>query len=428
MSSEPPKPGAVPGWGQPPDATPTEPVPAPAAPDPAPGWGQPAAPVTPEPAAPPPAAPEPVAPAPTEPAPAAPAAPGWGQPPAAAPVPPAPAPPAPQAPQGPPPAGAWGAPPPAGFAPGGAAPGGVPPNWVAEPAPPAKGNGCLKACLIVGVILVILAAIFIGGLILIGGRIAGSITENIDSNGNLKECPFVSNSTLDSVLGSGVEASPLTGFFDATLGLVLDKRVLRERRRLLADHRELDRRELGLRVGSPATRAVTLRRCSNRNSRTPSPPRTDQGNGLSVETEGYYGGPVTGVGDEAFCTDTTLAGQGGILVRKGDTLVYVSLMAPNASDTCQTAAKGGRGDPQVVAGGRPAKGVSRGGAGASGWSGEPNSRSSQDSSGDRRSTTAPRRTAAEPGASAASGGASSAMMNGISRGMPRRYSRACCAM
>ena len=39
MSSEPPKPGAVPGWGQPPDATPTEPVPAPAAPDPGTGLG-----------------------------------------------------------------------------------------------------------------------------------------------------------------------------------------------------------------------------------------------------------------------------------------------------------------------------------------------------------------------------------------------------
>ena len=345
MSSEPPKPGAVPGWGQPPDATPTEPVPAPAAPDPAPGWGQPAAPVTPEPAAPPPAAPEPVAPAPAEPAPAAPAAPGWGQPPAAAPVPPAPAPPAPQAPQGPPPSGAWGAPPPAGFAPGGAAPGGVPPNWVAEPAPPAKGNGCLKACLIVGVILVILAAIFIGGLILIGGRIAGSITENIDSNGNLKECPFVSNTTLDSVLGSGVEASPLTGFFDATLGLVLDKRVLPSADDcwLTTENSTDANSALGRIARYQGGDAAAMFQQEQKNAQ---PTSTDQGNGLSVETEGYYGGPVTGVGDEAFCTDVN-AGRAGRHPRPEGR--HAGLREPDGTervghlpDRC----KGGRGDPR----------------------------------------------------------------------------------
>lgn len=328
MSSEPPKPGAVPGWGQPPDATPTEPVPAPPAPDAAPGWGQPAAPATPEPAAPPPAAPEPVPPAPTEPAPAAP---GWGQPPAAAPAPPAPAPPAPQAPapQGPPPSGAWGAPPPAGFAPGGAAPGGVPPNWVAEPAPPAKGNGCLKACLIVGVILVILAGIALAGLYFLGRSLVGGV---VDENGNLKECPIVSNAKLSSVMGDDSQGLPASGIF-GILGSVLDTRVLPDAESCIVE--TTDGSGIGRIARYQGNDAASVYQQEKQKAQ---PTSQDQGNGLTLESEGYFGGDVSGLGDEAFCTGVSTSITSGVLVRKGDTLVYVSLLgstggAPNLDAT-----------------------------------------------------------------------------------------------
>ena len=329
MSSEPPKPGAVPGWGQPPDATPTEPVPAPAAPDAAPGWGQPAAPVTPEPAAPPP-----IAPAPAEPAPAAP---GWGQPPAAAPVPaaapapPAPAPPAPQAPapQGPPPSGAWGAPPPAGFAPGGAAPGGVPPTWVAEPAPPAKGNGCLKACLIVGVILVILFGIALAGLYFLGRSLVGGV---VDENGNLKECPIVSNAKLSSVMGEDTQGLPASGIF-GILGSVLDTRVLPDAESCIVE--TTGGSGIGRIARYQGNDAASVYQQEKQKAQ---PTSQDQGNGVTLESEGYFGGDVSGLGDEAFCTGVSTSITSGVLVRKGDTLVYVSLLgstggAPNLDAT-----------------------------------------------------------------------------------------------
>ena len=212
-------------------------VPAPAAPDPAPGWGQPAAPVTPEPAGQPPAAPEPVAPAPTEPAPAAPAAPGWGQPPAAAPVPPAPAPPAPQAPAGPAAVRRLGRTASRRVRARRRRTGGVPPNWVAEPAPPAKGNGCLKACLIVGVILVILAAIFLGGLI---SSAAASPLDHREHrrNGNLKECRLrvELDARLRPRLGRrGVAAHAASAMRPSDS---CSTSASCERRRLLADHRD----------------------------------------------------------------------------------------------------------------------------------------------------------------------------------------------
>ena len=52
----------------------------------------------------------------------------------------------------------------------------------------------------------------------------------------------------------------------------------------------------------------------------------DKGNGLTVSNEGYFDKDVSGLGDEAFCTGSTLSGAAGVLVRKGDRLLYVSIL------------------------------------------------------------------------------------------------------
>src|SRR5262249_36582133 len=119
----------------------------------------------------------------------------------------------------------WGAAPPPGVVPPGAVPpgAGAPPDWNPQPKPPSN-NGCLQACLIVGVLLAILFFIGIAALVSIGNRVVGSIA--VGAEGNLQPCPFVTNDELSTVLGSGTEAIPLQGFFDATLGLILDKRVM----------------------------------------------------------------------------------------------------------------------------------------------------------------------------------------------------------
>ena len=303
MSSEPPKPGAIPGWGQPADASPTEPAPQPAAPEPA----------------------APAAPAPT----------GWGQPPEGAPppaTPPAPAPPAAPPPQGPaqqPPPG-WGA------APAAVPPGQVPagdgtPPWNPAPAK-SSGNGCLKACLIVGAILVVLFFIAVAGIVFLGNQIIKSVP--IDEQGNLQACPFVSNDQLSGVLGSGTEAVPLTGFFDATIGIILDKRVMPDDEDcwITAD-------------GSTGTGRIARYQGSDAGAKflaekqAAQPTSQDQGNGVTLENPGYFAGDVSGVGDEAFCTDFSSALMEGVLVRQGDTLVYVSLQGgtDSAESTCQQA-------------------------------------------------------------------------------------------
>jgi hypothetical protein len=303
MSSEPPRPGAIPGWGQPPDATPTEPVP-----------GQPAPPAQPAPA---PAAPG-----------------GWST---GSPPPTPPSSPPPQAPAPAPPTTGWGAAPAPGAVPPGTVPG-AQPGWNPEVVPPTRSNnGCLKACLIVAAILAILFVIGIGALVFIGNQIVSSV--GVDENGNIgAPCPFISNSELSTALGTNAQALELKGFFDATIGLILDKRVLPDAEDCWISNN-----------GSTSSSSATGRMARYQGSdaaavyqqewQKAQPSSQPQGSGLSIETEGYFGGDVTGFGDEAFCTSVSPAIQGGILVRQGDTLVYVSLLGSSAStaDVCQQA-------------------------------------------------------------------------------------------
>ena len=53
--------------------------------------------------------------------------------------------------------------------------------------------------------------------------------------------------------------------------------------------------------------------------------KEDRGNGLSVETDKYFSKAVD-AGDEAFCTSSGLPPSSGVLVRRGNTLVYVSMV------------------------------------------------------------------------------------------------------
>jgi hypothetical protein len=342
MSSEPPRQGAVPGWGQQPGqgdqpAPPDQPgsAPDPGAPGTVPGWGQ----------QPGPAAPTPPAAAPPGSGPGA--APGWGQqpgpvPPAQPPMPAAPAPtsapppaapsfvtpsappaptPAPAAPA--PPAGGWGAPPtgPQPMA-GGAPPG----SWSPQPAAPSGNSGCLKACLIVAVLGIVLVAVLVIGFVFIVNR---AVQETgINSDGSIgTPCGIISDADLSSALGSEASAVELTGLFDLSIGFVLDKRVLPDAHDcwITSDGSNAIGRIARYDGGDAASVFAQERQNAE-------PTSQDQGNGLSIESSGYFGGDVQGLGDEAFCTGVTLTGQAGVLVRKGDTLVYVSMSSP-ADDT-----------------------------------------------------------------------------------------------
>ena len=205
---------------------------------------------------------------------------------------------------------------------------GAPPNWAAQgPAPaPAQGNGCLKACLIVGVILVILAGIALAGLWYLGNQVVKSLP--IDSEGNLQECTIISNQRLSSVLGSGTEAIPLEGIFDTLLGLVLDKRVLADATDcfISADRGSTGTGRIARYDGGDAAAKFAQEK------QNAQPVSEDQGGGVTLSNEGYFAGDVSGIGDEAFCTGVLNATMSGVLVRQGDTLVYVSLLGSTQPD------------------------------------------------------------------------------------------------
>lgn len=343
MSNETPGRDAVPGWGQPP----SEPEPdAPTAP-----W-----PTQPEPAA----TPWPVETAPPAPvAPAAPAAPlTWGAspqptppqavPPQAAPQqqPPAPAawgaPPAQQqpgwgtAPQQPPqqpgpqqqPPGGWGAPPAqGGWAPGGpGAPGSAPVGWAPAPVK-SGGNGCLKGCLIVGAIGIVLVIVAIVGLVFAAGKLTEGM---VNPDGTLKSCTLITDQALSEALNTDAQALPLAGIWDATMGNVLDKRVL------------ADAEDCWIAVGSGVSTSATADAATGRLA---SSSGGDASGAFRQEKEkanrdGYFAGDVSGLGNEAFCTGMSAMGSAGVLVRSGGQLVYVSLVTADpsgGSDTCATA-------------------------------------------------------------------------------------------
>ncbi len=207
----------------------------------------------------------------------------------------------------------WGSPPqqPGVWAP----PPGTPPAGSWNPQPASSGNGCLKACLIVGGILVVLAILGVIGIGILGASFANDIGINLD--GTAKTCELVSDDDLAQVLGSDSQALPIGGIADATIGqVVLDKRVIP------------DAPDCWI-VGASET--STTGRVARQDGGDAA--GEFQGARRTAQEQGYLDGDVTGLGDEAFCTAFSEFGAAGILVRSGSSLVYVSLIDPAAFGT-----------------------------------------------------------------------------------------------
>jgi hypothetical protein len=54
---------------------------------------------------------------------------------------------------------------------------------------------------------------------------------------------------------------------------------------------------------------------------------------VTLENPGYFGGEVSGLGDEAFCTGISDAIMAGVIVRQGDTVVYASVGPPGEGES-----------------------------------------------------------------------------------------------
>ncbi len=227
-----------------------------------------------------------------------PSGPGWGTPPATAPG---------------QPGDQWGAPPaqPGGWAPAPGAPGGPPPGgWAPAPAQ-SSGNGCLKACLIVGAIVVVVVIV---GFVALGALFGQFATDmGIDNEGNFKNCELISQGDVQSLLGSDAQATPMGGLVDNTIGQLLDRRVLP------------DAPDCWLVSGVSSSVTGRIAQQDGNASSTFASARQ------AAEAGGYFAGDVS-FGDEAFCTGMTEVGSFGILVRRGDSLAYVSLVDAAAMD------------------------------------------------------------------------------------------------
>jgi hypothetical protein len=179
----------------------------------------------------------------------------------------------------------------------------VPPGaWNPQPAP-SSGNGCLKACLIVGIILVVLGVVGVIGLTMLGNALVGGI---VGPDGELAECTYISDAELDAAIGRDGEALPESGLIGEIMKQMLDTRILPDAPGCWITANELVGR-IAVQDGNAAATFAAVK----------------------ASGAGEYTGPdVTGFGDEAFCTGVAATAGSGVLVRSGDRIVFVSLADP----------------------------------------------------------------------------------------------------
>jgi hypothetical protein len=178
-----------------------------------------------------------------------------------------------------------------------------------------------------------IAALVLVGLLVLGGTavvVLGTVVfhkakHNLEQNvgGKLdiipSDCPVLSNAEARDLFGSNAETStiPLSGL----VAPVFDNRVLADSGSCWVTNGD-----------NQSTIILYHREGGDAHARyqqehdAAQPTSQDKGNGLTVENSGYFDKDVADLGDEAFCTASSLSGATGVLVRKGDRLLYVSIL------------------------------------------------------------------------------------------------------
>jgi hypothetical protein len=182
-------------------------------------------------------------------------------------------------------------------------------------------SGAAKALLVIGAILVLGlggCAVLAGVLIDRGadrlGEAAGDLVPSEDG------CPFLSAEEATRTIGPGTTLLELRGL--ASLAdFALDNRALPDAPSCMFTTE-----------GDDGTTGRIARLSSSDAAEVFAAERTkagglreDRGNGLSVETDDYFAKDVD-LGDEAFCTAAGVPPSSGVLVRRRDVVVYVSLL------------------------------------------------------------------------------------------------------
>jgi len=187
------------------------------------------------------------------------------------------------------------------------------------PQPARRGGGCLKTALVVFVVLIVVFVV--GGYFAVrwlgekGGDLVG-----------VGDCTITTNAVVTKALETPVTLQKGSGLGGVVSGII-DSRVLPKATSCYGVSSGSDANLL-VRIASTTTPGAKTQFAGEvKNSKGVVVSRSTDGQGGStqVETDPYYGGPVSGLGDEAFCTTLNGTGAIGVLVRKGDRLVYASV-------------------------------------------------------------------------------------------------------
>jgi hypothetical protein len=198
---------------------------------------------------------------------------------------------------------------------GGVAPGGYPPAWGQAPTggpvtwdtPRTDNSGCLKACLIVGLIGLALVVVGIVAAVILGGRIVSEIAEDPDAFFG-GPCPIADSFAVSEAVGQPVELFALEGFMGGTMDALLDRRLLPD----APDCYAIGDDGFVARIAVDPTGGIQA---------------FDEARDLAEAS--FLERDLPGVGDEAFCTSVSATGSSGVLVRWGDQVAYVSIADDN---------------------------------------------------------------------------------------------------
>ena len=183
----------------------------------------------------------------------------------------------------------------------------------AQPVQKKSGKGCLIAVLVVFGLLAALA--IVAGVLV--SMFADDVAENALGGG---DCPFLSDEEAAAALGAGTTTMEMSGLSGVLV--MIDSRVM-------PDDQDCSLQGSGEAAGLGRVARYEGPNASRKYQEELTKARgisESRGNGMTVTTDEYFNKELRGVGDEAFCTKSSGLGAGA-LVRKGNTLVYASVVA-----------------------------------------------------------------------------------------------------
>jgi hypothetical protein len=224
------------------------------------------------------------------------------------------------APYGPPPPG-YGPQGPGGYGPSQGGPQGAPPPYgqppYGQPPRPPRKSATGK---ILGISALVLVVLVVGGVFAVS-RLVGTVSDKVGglAGGTSATCDAVSTDDVDAALGGTYDVVQLGGAIGGLTAPVLDSRVLADAKvSCWAVENGAGRlARIATYSGSDAPARFAREKAAAKGT------SEDRGNGITVSSDPYLGADVQ-AGDEAFCTTSDMLGSAGALVRRGDTLIYVS--------------------------------------------------------------------------------------------------------